>query len=147
MNAESPETVLRRTVKNNMSGTWEMTWHEDRLVSPGTPDISFVMLADDCETGWLELKAIAATDKKWQFKLEPSQPTWIDRHFERIPVYLLVAVGRYCWLLEARKYRLLQRHVTEDILTKACLAHFDFSDMRRVLSYNLVEQTIRTRAR
>jgi hypothetical protein len=145
MKKEHPETVLRRVVKNGMSGAWEMTWHEDRQVSPGTPDISYVMF-DNCETGWLELKALDGLERQpWTFKLEPSQPSWIERHAGRIPINLLVAVGTHCWLLDGRSWVILQRPIREEQLTHASLVQFEFPDMRRVLTPELIRLTHRRR--
>jgi hypothetical protein len=143
---EHPETILRRTVKKNMSGTWEMTWHEDRQVSPGTPDISYVMIHAHCETGWLELKAIAGlTPAPWRFKLEPSQPEWMQRHADRVPVHFLVAVRETCWLIHGREWRMLQLPVSELMLDTVCIIKFEFSDMRRVLAPVLIDLTYRLR--
>lgn len=143
---EHPETVLRRVVKKNMAGAWELTWHEDRLVSPGTPDISYVMMAPDCETGWLELKAIAGlTSSPWRFKLEPSQPEWMNRHAHRIPVHFLVAVSETCWLIDGKEWRMLQSQVGEIDLDLASIIKFQFADMRPILAPALINLTYRRR--
>lgn len=144
---EHPETILRRTVKQKMLGTWEMTWHEDRQVSPGTPDISYVMIpGHNCETGWLELKAIAGVSQApWRFKLEPSQPEWMERHARRIPVHFLVSVAQTCWLIEGWHWSILQDTVNEGILDSVAITKFDFKDMRQVLVPELVRQTYRRR--
>lgn len=146
MKNEHPETILRRAVKNGMSGTWEMTWHEDRQVSPGTPDISFVMIHAHCETGWLELKALGALEQQpWKFKLEPSQPEWMVRHAHRIPVFFLVAVGQTCWLINGRLWAVLQRPITELTLDEISTTKFEFADMRSVLAPVLIDLTYRLR--
>lgn len=146
MKNEHPETILRRAVKNGMSGAWEMTWHEDRQVSPGTPDISYVMVHAHCETGWLELKAISGLlPAPWRFKLEPSQPEWMQRHAGRIPVHFLVAVGQTCWLIHGREWRMLQDQVNEAVLDAAAICKFELADMRRVLALALINLTYRLR--
>lgn len=144
--SEKPETILRRAVKFGMSGTWELTWHEDRQVSPGTPDISYVMLVGYCETGWLELKALAAEAKEpYNFKLEPSQPEWMERHATRIPVHFLVAVGTSCWLISGVDWKLLQKPIYRNTLNDIAYIRFEIPDMRSKLAPTLQQLTYRRR--
>lgn len=143
---EKPETILRRAVKIGMSGTWELTWHEDRQVSPGTPDISYVMLIGYCETGWLELKALAVEAKEpYSFKLEPSQPEWMERHVNRIPVHFLVAVGKSCWLISGMDWKLLQKPIYRSTLDDIAYVRFEIPDMRAKLVPTLQQLTYRRR--
>jgi hypothetical protein len=101
-----PETVLRGDLAKQMKGHWEMTWHEDREVNPGVPDLSFVMFGGTYETGWLELKAIEYDPNKvaHKFTLEPSQHRWIQAHHDKIPVYLYMRLGDKCDFLISGKW-------------------------------------------
>ena len=92
-NNRKPESKLRDFIKVEMSGRWIMTWHEDREVNPGVPDISYVMSGGDYETGWLELKSVENVKKETaHFEVQPSQHFWISNHHSRIPVHFLCSV-------------------------------------------------------
>ena len=99
-----------------------MTWHEDREITPGVPDLSYVMLPNESiwqyETGWLELKAVETKPGRLrstarprredyertevQFKIEPSQVSWIGRHHQLCPVDFLCAVDDLWFLVSGR---------------------------------------------
>lgn len=85
-----------------MAGQWNMTWHEDREISPGVPDLSYVMRGGDYEMGWLELKAGK------DFEVESSQHRWIQRHLGLIPIHFLVALGDYWVLVDGTRHLSLE---------------------------------------
>jgi hypothetical protein len=106
---KTPEGQLRDRVADALMGYWLLTWHEDKEINPGVPDISFVMLAPECETGWLELKAVHEAPT-FKFKVEPSQHQWIRAHCQRIPVCFLVAVGDNWYIVPGHYHaRLIDR--------------------------------------
>lgn len=95
-----------------------ITWHEDREINPGVPDVSYVPINDlgYHQTGWLELKAIdwpedplilGRSIPRAKFKIEPSQHQWIGRHLNRIPIHFLVAYGPRCFFVDAIHHRRL----------------------------------------
>lgn len=75
-----------------MQSSWFLTWHEDGQVSPGVPDASYVMNDGGYETGWLELKA-------GEFVIRPSQHQWIEKHWRRVPIHVLIEVGHLWYLV------------------------------------------------
>ena len=92
-----------------------MTWHEDREIAPGVPDISYVMKGDNCETGWLELKAEDAPTAmgRVSFKLRPQQHWWTEEHHSVCPVHFLCAVGGAAYLVPGKDHRALDSgHLT-----------------------------------
>lgn len=101
----TPEMEFRHDLDSAMKGLWTLTWHEDGAVNPGVPDTSFVMNGGYFETGWMELKAIrppASPNAGLKFTLEPSQHRWIEAHYEKVPVMLLLAAGEDVWLAPGR---------------------------------------------
>ena len=71
-----------------------MTWHEDREISPGVPDLHYVMKSDcDHRVGWLELKAIDHPISKTHYiGVEASQHQYIRRWLPYMPIHFLVRV-------------------------------------------------------
>ena len=99
------ELDFRRELSKAMRHLWVLTWHEDREINPGVPDISYVI--PDChhETGWLELKAIKPPlHDNYRFKIEPSQHRWIERHHMYVPVHFLLAAGDYVWFIAGKHH-------------------------------------------
>lgn len=92
-----------------------MTWHEDREISPGVPDCSYVMKGGNHETGWLELKAVADTETV-RLKVEPSQVRWIEAHCGICPVHVLIAVGHYWHLVDGKHIQELAVPIQQDRL-------------------------------
>ena len=123
-----------------------MTWHEDGLVNPGVPDVSYVMNADKSETGWLELKAIEGADKNgnYKFTLEPSQHRWIKDHYPRVPVHILCATDNVCWLVPGEHHGILLQSRSLDQLNLFGVG-FQREALRRVLHYQLTLATGRRR--
>lgn len=131
-----PELIFRGEVDRAMNGLWTMTWHEDREINPGVPDLSYVMNGLYYETGWIELKAIRYDPKALQhkFTLEPSQHTWISKHHSKIPVHLLLAVGDHStFLVGGEHHKRLAEPISSEELRLISTAKFDRSAMRREL--------------
>ena len=113
----TPEMEFRKDIGQWMKGRWRMTWHEDREINPGVPDISYVMLPRDYETGWLELKAIRQpkTDN-YKFTVEPSQHEWISLHAGLVPVHFLMRAGEHIWLVEGKHHlKLMAPHTLAEL--------------------------------
>lgn len=112
----TPEGQFRDEVSCAMRGLWTMTWHEDREISPGVPDLSYVMYRGEYETGWIELKATWQEKGPYKFKIQPSQHRWIADHCGKIPVHFLVAVTEKVWLIDGSHHKLLSEKITEQEL-------------------------------
>jgi hypothetical protein len=137
------ELNLRHRLRDAMNGSWLLTWHEDRHINPGVPDLSFVMKKGNCETGWIELKAEREYDSKGKvnFCVEPSQIDWIERHRERVPIFFMVAVGEDWFLLSGIWSKHLQ-NVTRDDLYQGAIAHGTLDTLRDVTA-PLIARTTR----
>lgn len=131
-----PELIFRGEVDRAMNGLWTMTWHEDREINPGVPDLSYVMNGSYYETGWIELKAIRYDPKATQhkFTLEPSQHTWISKHCTKIPVHLLLALGdNATFLVSGCHHKRLAGPIDLNTLEQISTAKFERSAMRSTL--------------
>jgi len=105
-----------------MVGLWIRTWHEDKEISPGVPDLSYVMLGGTFETGWIELKA--ENESKWvKFRIEPSQHQWIRNHHNLIPVHFLVAVGDDWYLIPGNCHEELAKKMSKLDLAEMAVYH------------------------
>lgn len=135
MSIRKLELELRHELRDSMKGFWELTWHEDREVSPGVPDVSFVMRGPgvEYETGWLELKADSPKAKNPNFTPEPSQHEWMARHAHLVPVYFLCSHGIYCYLIAGIYHGFLASALTQQQLDELPRATFLRKHMRDVL--------------
>jgi len=126
MKTVDPELGLRHDLSRGMMGSWRLTWHEDGSIGPGVPDASFVMLGPQKhQTGWLELKAIRTPKQAtFRFKIEPSQHQWFADHVGLIPVYFLVAVGDFIFLVDGKHHAVLDEPTTIVALTGISVAQF-----------------------
>lgn len=138
------EAEFRTEIARAMRGYWLLTWHEDREINPGVPDLSYVFRGGRHQTGWLELKAIRWPDSdRFKFTLEPSQYQWIRDHCEHVPVHMLLASGRMFWLVNGRHAAKLDSALTLDELN-ALGEKYDRSAMRDVLVIRLRQETLKT---
>lgn len=123
-----------------------MTWHENHVVAPGVPDLSYVMVGSGYETGWLELKAVRAIGHtEVQFKVEPSQHGWIEDFCHRVPVHFLLAVNTSWFLFGGDRHHQLADPIEIGDLARFSCARGEFTDMRQKLSASLRELTYRQR--
>ena len=106
-----------------MHGRWLLTWHEDKEITPGVPDLSYVMLGPGHETGWVELKA-EPPGKSAKFKIESSQHQWMTPHVHRIPIHFLLAVGDEWFFVCACHHVRLTERITVEELTNIAVAKF-----------------------
>lgn len=112
----TPELEFRGDLAAAMVGAWLMTWHEDREINPGVPDVSYVMAGGKYETGWLELKATRVKSGPILFKVEASQHRWIDAHHHKVPVHFLLAGPMTVWLVGGAHHRRLASALSADDL-------------------------------
>lgn len=99
------ELAFRRDLKQIMDGKWLLTWHEDKGISPGVPDLHYIFPPDDdgeYELGWLELKASRLSPFK--IKVEPSQHQYIRRWLPHIHIHFLIRVQNYVYLVDAKEH-------------------------------------------
>jgi len=90
-----------------MKNHWDMTWHEDRGVSPGVPDLHYGFKKDDqghrYRIGWLELKASAVKlSKSNRITVEASQHQYIRRWIDIMPIWFLIRVEKWIYLVPGR---------------------------------------------
>lgn len=145
----SCELVFRHEVKAAFQGIGICTLHEDGLVNPGVPDVSYVMNPKNgitYETGWLELKAIEGADKNgnYKFTLEPSQHRWITDHYWRVPVHLLLATDTVCWLVPGENHREFIKAQSHQQMDQLGIG-FDRKLLRHILYAELAVATDRRR--
>lgn len=140
-----PETRLRRDVDALMHRFWAMAWHEDRTVSPGMPDLHFVMQGEEGEKfqcGWLELKAIdKPISPTNRIGVKPSQHQFNRGWAHIMPIYFLVAVQDRCFVIPGKWSReLAHADCIVDLLGMSVL-DFSKSKMQDVLPPFLREVT------
>lgn len=142
-----PESKLRDFIKVEMSGRWIMTWHEDREVNPGVPDISYVMSGGDYETGWLELKSVENVKKETaHFEVQPSQHFWISNHCGRIPVHFLCSVDMLdFYLIPGSQHIRLATPIHLKELESISIAKMRVDEVGKVLASFLRQSTLRGR--
>lgn len=131
-----------------MKGIWLMTWHEDREINPGVPDISYVMNGGNHETGWLELKATRSMPNKadeFRFKIEASQHQWIEAHHRKVPVHFLLRTPLYIWLFPGQHHKLLAAPITVNTLMNLSAATMSPRNTRMTLYEYLRQFTDRRR--
>lgn len=126
MKKADPEMELRHNLAKAMRGKWRLTWHEDREIGPGVPDLSYVILNPGRhQTGWIELKAIRDPGgSPFKLKIEPSQHNWMNDHMELVPVHFLVGVGANIYLIDGRYHPVLDDSLVEAHLQKWAINTF-----------------------
>lgn len=139
MNKE--ELEFRRQLCERMAGKWTPTIHVENHLNPGVPDMSYVMSALNCETGWLELKVSDGT----RVKVEPGQHAWMRAHAERIPAHFLIKVDQTLFLVRGRTHHLFADPITIEELKSCSVAFFQWRDTARYLSLALISETRRNR--
>ncbi len=143
----TPELEFRAELNAAMRGVWLMTWHEDREINPGVPDVSYVMHGGYYETGWLELKALRnlPANGQYKFKIEQSQHSWIEQHHKKVPVHFLLKTPSRIWLFPGQHHHLLANPISLDALRSLSDAEMFPSNTRQVLYEYLRKFTDRRR--
>jgi len=109
--ARLPELNFRHYIEPRMRDHWMMCWHEDREISPGVPDLHYVMLDPNkagiqYRVGWLELKAIdKPIGKSHYIGVEASQHQYIRRWLPHMPIHFLVRVVDRVFVVPGKYHR------------------------------------------
>lgn len=133
------ELAFRKRLCAKMAGRWLVAIHVENHLNPGVPDLSYVMLDPrhpEFETGWLELKAVAASPKP-RPKLESSQHEWMRQYAHRVPTHFLILVGTRCYLLDGKCHSLLTAAITLEELEKLAIIAFEEEKLAQTLSVTL----------
>lgn len=108
-----PETQLRQFLAKAMADEWMMTWHEDREISPGVPDLHYVMRGGEYRVGWLELKAIDGNlTKARHICVEPSQHQYLRRWTPHMPIHFLVRILDMVFVIPGERSKELNQATT-----------------------------------
>jgi hypothetical protein len=103
-----PELKFRHYLEPRLAGQWLMTWHEDREISPGVPDLHYVMIDEphSFRVGWLELKATdLPLSKSNRIGVEPSQHQYIRRWCPHMPIHFMVCVIEHVFLVPGHLHK------------------------------------------
>lgn len=140
------ELEFRKDLIRQLSGLWHPTIHMENNLNPGVPDLSYVMLMGDCETGWLELKAEKEPHdgNKIRFGVERSQYSWMRKHSTRVPAHFLMSVGVMIYMLPGQFANVLSESVTHQDLASCCKS-MRWGEIRNVLPLWLITATDRGR--
>lgn len=85
-----------------------MTWHEDREITPGVPDLHYVMVSmeHNHRVGWLELKAIdTQITKSQRVGVEPSQHQYLRKWCPVMPIHFMVRVQEQIFIIPGKYSR------------------------------------------
>ena len=100
------ELDFRHYIEPRMRSEWMMTWHEDRGISPGVPDLHYVPKSDgEHRVGWLELKAIGVmigSNANARIKVEPSQHQYIRRWGPHMPIHFMIRMVDWVYLVPGK---------------------------------------------
>jgi hypothetical protein len=138
----APEMRFRRFVANNMADHWMMCWHEDREISPGVPDLHYVMkgsypgksIVTPAVTGWLELKALDdPLSKSNRIKVEPSQKQWMQKWGKIVPIHFCVRIERTIFIVPSSKAPLLDEFYSIDSFEDNSIIQFFENDIQKEL--------------
>lgn len=134
MRMNTAELKFRHFLGPAMAEHWMITWHEDRHISPGVPDLHYVIDAD-CRVGWLELKAIEVElSKTHRVKVEPSQHQYIRRWRDLMPIHFLIRVKRIVYLVDGGHHAALPEIHNAHDMRLICAATCDQAEIAKVLT-------------
>lgn len=122
-----------------------MTWHEDREITPGVPDLHYVMKGEPGEefrVGWLELKAIDTRITKTQrIGVEPSQHQYLRRWVPYMPIHFMVRIQERIYIVPGKWAKELSQACCEADMKLLSLLDFDQQQLAEVLPPFLKEIT------
>lgn len=129
------ELKFRRFLGPAMAGEWMMTWHEDREISPGVPDLHYVPKHEDLHrVGWLELKATdGALTKSNRIKVEPSQHQYIRKWRAYMPIHFLIRVKEEVFLIDGIHHGAIPEATEISTFMSLSLRWFHQDDTKLVL--------------
>lgn len=141
-----PEMKFRRSITDSAMGEhWLMTWHEDREISPGVPDLHYVMKGapgEQFRVGWLELKALDTNITNTQrVKIEPSQHQYLRRWVSHMPIHFMVRVKDRVYVIPGKWARELTQATSLADVAVLCSIQFDLAGMAQALPPFLREVT------
>lgn len=130
------ELKFRRFLGTAMAGQWMTTWHEDRHISPGVPDLHYVMIDEEHhQVGWLELKAIdVELSKSHRIKVEPSQHQYMRRWLLLMPIHFLIRVKRIVYLVDSKHHAMLPEIHNAHDMKLICVTLCDQADVAKVMT-------------
>ena len=135
------EMVFRKEVDNVISEECLFTWHEDRIISPGVPDLHYVCKNGDFRVGWLELKAIHKFGDGKRIHVEPSQHQYMRKWGAAMPIHFLIKVGKNIYLIPSSASREVAMATDEFYLAAASVSKFTMGDDFHTLPHTLREIT------
>lgn len=129
-----PETAFRHLIAScDLRLHWLMSWHEDREITPGMPDLHYVMKGEPDErfrVGWLELKAInTRLSKTNRIGVKPSQHQYNRAWARHMPIHFLVRVQDRVYLIPGAFSKELATAFCEADLGALCITNFHKSDL------------------
>lgn len=145
------ELAYRKSLIERMGGRWLSTIHVENRLNPGVPDLSYVMIGDGHETGWLELKTCAKPARvsartPLKFDIEPSQHAWMTRHAHRVPTHFLIGVGDEHFLIDGGHHAAMSAGATLELLARLALVIITENEhFARTLAMSLSNLTRRDR--
>jgi len=110
MKGTKSELRFRHILNQAMKDQWKFIWHEDRIISPGVPDLHFCFEPDGhkYDLGWLELKSVdSELSKTTRIRVEPSQHQFIRRWRQLTPIYFLIHVKGMVYLVSSEHHSVL----------------------------------------
>lgn len=132
-----PETKLRQYIVAPMKEEWMMTWHEDREISPGVPDLHYVMKGlpgEQFRVGWLELKAIDTNITASQrIGIKSSQHQYLRRWCEHMPILFLVRIQNWMYVVPGAYHAELSMASCETDMVLLSLINFEQTQLQEVL--------------
>ena len=118
-----------------MKAHWAMTWHEDREISPGVPDLHYSMGAkSEHKIGWLELKAIdKPLSKSNKIHVEASQHQYIRKWGDLMPIHFLIRIQTLLYVVESRYHATIPYVELESDFGLISVIQFDQKHLAEVL--------------
>lgn len=141
----SPELEFRQDLLQALRGFWIPTLHENVGVNPGCPDISYIMPGNECETGWLELKAINTLKESFTIKIEASQHQWMFERVGKVPIHFLIRVNDEIYFVDAKWRQRLNESITHSAIRTIAFSHTSSIDLSARLPWDLRAVTLRSR--
>jgi hypothetical protein len=140
-----PETKLRQYIQYPMAEHWMMSWHEDREITPGMPDLHYVMKGPPDQkfrVGWLELKAIdTRITKSQRIGVEPSQHQYFRRWTPHMPIHFMVRIQTRIYIVPGAWARELSQACCDTDMKVLSLIDFEQSQLAEILPPFLREIT------
>lgn len=107
-----------------------MSWHEDGGISPGTPDLHYVV-DTDCRVGWLELKSKdREIGKSNRIQVEPSQHQYIRKWLPYMPIHFLIRANNIVYLVEGKYSSAVALMDSPNTICSISIAYFPQEDIR-----------------